>query len=79
MDSGQAELALNAQQLRTDILPRNLVQCTDWLIQKQDFRLQDQGPRQGNPLFFTSTETVNSARQQLSDTQQVCDFGDFRF
>ncbi len=34
VDSGQAELSLDGQQLRADLLSGDLVQCTDRLVQQ---------------------------------------------
>jgi len=61
MDGSQPEPALNVRQLYADLLSCNLIQSADRLIQKQNFWLQNKSPRQSNTLFFTTTETVDSA------------------
>jgi hypothetical protein len=52
VDSSQTKLALNPQQLGTDILSGELVQGTHRLIQEQDLGAQDQSPGKGHPLPF---------------------------
>ena len=57
VDSGQAELSLDSQQLRTDFLPGDFVERTDGLIEQQYLRLQDQCTGKSDSLFLTAAET----------------------
>jgi len=75
----QAKPALNIRKLRANLLPGDLVQGADGLIQKQNFWFQNQSPRQGDALFFAPAEAVDTSCQQMPDAQQVRGFGDVRF
>jgi len=57
----QAKPALNIRKLRANLLPGDLVQGADGLIQKQNLRFQNQSPRQGDALFFAAAETVDTS------------------
>jgi hypothetical protein len=55
-DEGNAFDLIDFLEKIEDGLPCLRIQVTGGFVSKQNFRLQNQGPRYGNPLLFSSRE-----------------------
>ena len=61
IDEGDAKLILHADQLVLHFLPEFQIQGAQWFVQKQDLRLVDDGPGDGDPLLLPAAQRIGHA------------------
>ena len=70
VDEGDAQLALDSLELNLHLLPQFQIERTQRFIEKEHFRLVDDGPGQGDPLPLAAGQLVGVAVAEAGKSDQ---------